>query len=92
MNEPSEEEDAILNDLKDPIPQYKVMNPNAALDEMAKLIEDIKSGKFRLVGFEEQIENEILELHNPGGNKPITKPTGRQIKTLGIRVANMVTE
>ena len=73
------------------IPQYKELHPKPALDAMIKLAEEIKSGAFKVVGFTERTQNEILTLPNPGG-KPFTKPTGRQIKTIEIKVSNQVIE
>lgn len=77
--------------MKEPLPQYKAKNPALALEAMSELAEEIKSGAFKVVELKEETLNEILELPNPGG-KPFTKPTGRTIKTLTIKVSNQVIE
>jgi hypothetical protein len=73
------------------LPKYKAINPKMALEDLNKLAEDIKSGKFKLVDYEMRVQNEVLILPNPGG-KPFTKPTGKQVKTYEIKISNQVNE
>lgn len=73
------------------IPQYKELNPKPALDAMIELAEEIKSGAFKVVEFKERGQNEVLIIKE-AGKKDRTKPTGRQIKTIEIKVSNQVIE
>jgi len=73
------------------IPPYKAIDPEFTLEQMNKVIEEIKNGEFKVVDFRFGEENEILILPNPGG-KPFTKPTGRTVKTLEVKLCNQVTE
>ena len=66
---------------KGALPKYKAMDPKPALDTLKGLLGEIKSGNFRILEFQEQFE--VLELPNPGG-KPITKSTGKTVKTIKI--------
>lgn len=76
---------------KGALPEYKAMNPEFALETLEKLIKEIKSGEFKLVGFKTNGQNEILELPNPDG-KPFTRSTGKTIKTIEIAICNQVTD
>lgn len=73
------------------LPEYKAMKPEIPIKELSDLINEIKSGKFKVVDFKEEAHNEVLRLPNPGG-KPITKATGKTVKTIEITVCNQVIE
>ncbi|VVB62637.1 Uncharacterised protein [uncultured archaeon] len=71
------------------LPKCKAKNPEPLLEEMSELLEDIKSGKFKVVDYKVRVQNEVLQLPNPGG-KPFTKSTGKQVKSIEIKVSNQV--
>jgi len=77
--------------MEEEIPQYRELNPKPALETMSELTEEIKSGAFKVVEFTERTQNEVLILREPG-KKDRTKPTGRQIKTIVLKVSNQVVE
>lgn len=76
---------------KGELPQYKAMNSEPALEELKKAINEIESGKFKVVGNHVRTQHEVLELPNPDG-KPFTKSTGKTVKTIEITLCNQVTE
>ena len=76
---------------KGELPQYKAMNPGWPLEELRKFIKQIESDEFKVVKFNRNTQNEILELPNPDG-KPFTKSTGKTVKTIEIEICNQVTD
>jgi hypothetical protein len=83
-------QDSMSGQTKGELPKYKAIPPEQTLNELNELIEDIKNGKFKVVNFKDKLEHEVLVLPNPEGGKPITKPTGKKVKTVEIKLSNQV--
>jgi len=75
--------------MEKPIEPYRALDPTEALEKLEKAVEEIKSGKFKVVDFTWGVHNEILIPHESKGSR--TKPTG-QIQTINLKLSNVVVE